>query len=175
MLIISFIISSFIKYLQVIIISAVKFIVAAPVSLQYGFNYLETFLTTTLGGIIGILFFYYLSGWLIKKTKIFFPIIKNKFNFLFHKVTKSPLNVKVDKPAKRKVFTFRNKLIARYKNNFGFFGIILFTPVFFSIPLGSFLANKYYSNKHNILTYLTLSVVFWAFILSSFYLVFKVK
>lgn len=48
---------------------------------------------------------------------------------------------------KARVFNRRNRLIIKIRNSYGFAGIIILTPVLLSIPIGTFLALKYYSKN----------------------------
>lgn len=158
-----------IKIIQVIIISSVKFIFAPPISIEMGLSYFETVATTTAGGIIGVFFFYHLSGWLIKAFR---KHLKPKFIRLFNiKKNKSEtLNVKGSNTiAKNGIFTWKSKLFFLIQNKWGLVGICILTPTIFSIPIGSFLANKYYSKNKNTLVFLCLSVVLWSFLVSTVY------
>ena len=138
------------KSAEVLIISSVKFIFAAPVSYINGFDYLQTLLITALGGIAGVLFFYYLTGWVIKREKI---------RLYFAKMASDD---------KSKFLSKEIKFIEKIRNKYGLIGIIILTPVFLSIPLGAILANKYYSTKKRIPLYLTISVVCWSLIMTTF-------
>ena len=139
------------KSAEVLIISSVKFIFAAPVSYINGFDYLQTLLITALGGIAGVLFFYYLTGWVIKREKI---------RLYFAKMASDD---------KSKFLSKEIKFIEKIRNKYGLIGIIILTPVFLSIPLGAILANKYYSTKKRIPLYLTISVVCWSLIMTTFF------
>ena len=70
-------------------------------------------------------------------------------------------------PRKRKVFTFTNKLYVKIKRKYGFLGIIVLTPVLLSIPIGTFLAARFYANRSHTVLYLCASVVLWSLIMSS--------
>jgi len=152
------------KLIQVILLSAVKFLFAPLLSFELGFNYLQTMFFTTIGGILGVLFFFFLykimislyNKYLSRHVKQFFS------NFIRKKNKTVPEIVKV----KRK-FTRKNKLLVMLKGKFGMIGIAILTPTILSIPLGTFLASKYYSGKKIILVYLSISVAFWSFILST--------
>jgi hypothetical protein len=79
------------KLLQVLIVSGIKFLFAPLVSIGYGFNYIQTALITALGGILGILFFYFLSKWIIAQYIKYSPTIYSYFtgekNSNFQKIT----------------------------------------------------------------------------------------
>ena len=159
----------FIKIIQVIIISSVKFIFAPPVSIEMGLSYFETIATTTAGGIIGIFFFYHLSGWLIK---VFMKYVKPMFNLRFKFMKNKPVTSDVHENKtliKKDIYSWKSRLFLRIRNKWGLIGICILTPTIFSIPIGSFLANKYYSKNKNTLVFLCLSVIFWSFLVSTVY------
>jgi hypothetical protein len=60
-------------------------------------------------------------------------------------------------------------LVDKIRNKYGLLGIIILTPILLSIPLGTMLANRYYSTKKRIPLYLIISVICWSFILTSFF------
>lgn len=154
------------KLIQVILISGVKFLFAPFVAIGYGFTYFQTVVFTTVGGIAGLFFFYYFSRWLIKLYFFICPVVISYFGGEeARKVYEQGQCRKKDK----KKFTRKNKTIINIRNRYGLFGIILLTPVLLSIPIGAFLAQKYYSKKSHILFYLSLSVLMWSFFISSFY------
>lgn len=158
---------SVIKLIQVLIISGIKFLFAPLLSVGYGFNYLQTVIFTTVGGILGIFFFYYLSKWLIRQYQKYCPQVIGYFGG--KEATIRWMKENECKKQNRKVFTRRNKTIINVRNKYGLLGIVLLTPVLLSIPIGAFLAQKYYSKKSNILFYMSLSVVMWSLFLSGFF------
>jgi hypothetical protein len=157
------------KLLQVLIVSGIKFLFAPFISIGYGFNYIQTAVITAVGGILGILFFYYLSRWIIAQYYKYSPAIYSYFSGdkidLARQIVLQEIVVK-------KKFTRKNKLIINIRNKYGFLGIIIFTPVLLSIPLGAFLAQKYYSRRNHTLIYLSISVVIWSFFISSVFFLF---
>ncbi len=157
------------ELIQVIIISGIKFLFAPFISIGYGFNYLETVIFTTIGGIAGLLFFYYLSKWMIRMYFRLCPVV---ISYFAGEEARKALQDSQCRKADRKKFTRRNKIIINIRNKYGLLGIILLTPVLLSIPIGAFLAQKYYSRRSNILVYLSLSVLMWSFFISSFYFLF---
>ncbi len=138
----------------IIILSATKFLTAPITSLNIGFNYLQTLLITTAGGIMGVFAFYYLS---------------NGIAFLFYKIS-SRFNR--GKPKRKKVFTWKNKMIVKTVRKYGLLGVAIITPVLLSIPLGTFIAARYYHDQSQVLRYLCSSVIFWSVILSSLVIAF---
>ncbi len=141
---------------MVVILSGTKFLTAPITSLNIGFGYVETLIITTIGGIIGVVFFYYLSAAIM---------------LLVQKLTHKLQN-KNKKPKKKRVFTFKNKLIVKVKRDYGLIGLAAITPIFLSIPLGTFLAARFFHDKKKILTYLSASVVVWSVIVSSVVIIF---
>jgi len=158
---------SIMKLIQVVLISGIKFLFAPLISIGYGFNYFQTVGITAIGGILGIFFFYYLSKWMIRQYQIFCPRVIGYFGG--KEATVRWMKENECKKQNRKVFTKRNKLIINVRSKYGLFGIVLLTPVLLSIPIGAFLAQKYYSKKSNILIYMSLSVLLWSFFLSGFF------
>ncbi len=139
----------FLKSIEILIVSAVKFIFAAPLSYLVGFNYFQTFVITAIGGVAGVLFFYYLSGWIFKR----FKSVK--------------YSIKPEKVETSKLYKYNHRLFDKIRMKYGLLGLIVLTPVFFSIPLGSIMAKKYYSAKKRIPLYLTLSVIGWSYIIAT--------
>ncbi|MCB0804692.1 MAG: hypothetical protein KDC05_02785 [Bacteroidales bacterium] len=155
------------KLLQVLLVSGIKFLFGPLVSLGYGFTWIETVALTTAGGILGLVFFYHLSKWVIRQLNRMAPAFFTSVAYLRSFGKDLAETGKRIKPVKKK-FTRKNKLIIQIRNKYGFLGIILLTPVLLSIPIGAFLAQKYYSRKKHTLVYLSLSVMFWSFCISSF-------
>ncbi|MEI8201988.1 MAG: hypothetical protein WCH34_03190 [Bacteroidota bacterium] len=142
------------KLLMVLLVSAVKFGFAPFLSFYVGFNFVETFALTSVGGIIGVFFFYFLSAALISS----FKHLETKWGFkliLFKRTNR-----------KRKVFSFRNRLLVRMKSNFGIIGIAILTPILISIPIGALLARRYYAKNRITIPLLIISVCFWSFVIS---------
>ena len=157
------------KLIQVLILSGIKFLFAPLISIGYGFNYFQTVIFTTVGGILGLLFFYYVSKGLIRLYTKYCPIVISYFG---GEEAKKALQESNCKKASKKKFTRKNKFIINFRKRYGFYGIIILTPVLISIPIGAFLAQKYYSKKNNVLIYLSMSVMFWSLFISSVYFLF---
>ena len=138
----------------ILILSATKFLTAPITSLNIGFNYLQTLIITTMGGILGVIAFYYLS---------------NGIAFLFFKIASK---FRKGEPSPKKVFTWKNKMIVKTVRKYGLLGIAIITPVLLSIPLGTFIAARYFHDQTQVLKYLCSSVVFWSVILSSLVIIF---
>lgn len=153
------------KIFQVIILASVKYFFTLPYALIIGLNYEQAIISLLIGGIGGFLFFYYLSKRVIiefdnMKPKIcrFIPlVIKRRYSLICDKMT-------LNKP--KKIFSKKSRFLAKVKTSYGFWGIIIATPFILTIPVGAFLANKYYAKRPHTVTFMILSIVSWAAVLS---------
>jgi uncharacterized membrane protein len=142
------------EIISVFLISTVKFVFGGvPVALGLGFSFFETVVVTSLGGFTGVIIFVALSDTIIKKVK----------DRQLKKLQKGEVITK-----KKKIFSRKNRLIIHVKHRFGLFGIAALTPLLFSIPVGCFLATRYFKDKQRILIYMFTSILFWAVSASSF-------
>ncbi len=138
---------------SVFLLSSVKFVFGGvPLALGLGFSFFKAVTVTSLGGFVGIIFFVFLSEKLIENVK--------------------KLKEKKHIEASKKVFTRKNKMIVKVKHRFGLVGIALLTPLLISIPLGCYLAVRYFKNKQRIIAYMFASILFWSIAVSSFKLFF---
>ncbi|MCB0403108.1 MAG: hypothetical protein KDD41_13555 [Flavobacteriales bacterium] len=126
------------------LIAAVKFVVAAGflVFSSSNFSYLEIIITLIAGGTTGFFVFYFFSNWI---------------NLQINKLIRS-------KKKKRKSTKNLRRFIT-IKNKYGLIGISILTPVVFSIPVGSFLASRFF--RHHKLTFpiMISGIVFWSIVL----------
>lgn len=139
------------QLILVLILSGTKFLTAPVTSLNLGFSFLQTLLITTVGGVLGVAFFVFLSEGLIKLTERVKAAIRG------------------DKPApKKKFFSRKNRLIVHLVREYGLLGLAVVTPTILSIPVGTFLATRYFHHdRKRIFKYLFASVVFWSVVISS--------
>lgn len=137
--------------------STVKFVFGGvPLALGLGFSFFQAVTVTSLGGFVGVTVFVYTSDKLIaylKKRKIL-------------KQLENPNQIR------KRSFTRTNKIIIIVKQRFGLLGISLLTPLLLSIPIGCFLAVRYFNDKQRILFYMFGSILFWSVSISSFKLLF---
>ena len=149
------------KVIQVIALSSIKFFAAPFLAMKHDFNFIQIFLTVTIGGLIGVVFFYVLSEWLVysidKYSKLLSAFIRKR---ILRKTEEAEVS-------KRKIFTKKNRLIVKVIRRYGMFGLVVLTPVLFTIPLGTFLIIRYFSHKENVVLYLSFSVIIWALILTT--------
>lgn len=139
----------FSQFIGIFFLSTVKFMFAPGVAAAAGYTLFETILVTSLGGISGITFFYFFGHWMISKIESW------RYGT---EVT----------PPNKKVFTRRNKFIVKLKGKYGLIGLILLTPSFLSIPIGSVVAAKFYFNNKFTYPMLLISTVIWSTGLSYF-------
>lgn len=126
------------------------------------FSYGETLVMTIIGGIVGVFFFFYLT-----------PYVSRFFYFIWRliyygwSITPNRFKKKTKFLFVRRKFTWKNRMLVKLVKNFGLVGVALITPALISIPLGTFVATKYFKNKRKVLAYLCTSVVLWGVILSA--------
>ena len=139
----------------VFLLSAVKFgLAGVPSAVFANWSFFKVLTITISGGLTGVIFFTFLTEGVIKSYKR----IKN---------LKQKLEVReVDR---KKKFTFTNKLIVKTKRRLGLTGLAVLTPSLLSIPLGIFLAIRYYKDKQRVIKYMSISIVAWAVVLYFFY------
>ena len=136
----------FSKILVLLLVSATKFLMGPGTILASGYSPGETIIINIIGGLLGSFFFFYFGAWF--------------FNWLEVKFRK-----KGRKPKKR--FTWKNRLIIRFKNRFGVIGMALLIPII-SIPISALISAKYFRDDRKSIPAYILSVVFWSFILTYF-------
>lgn len=142
----------------VFLLSTVKFVFGGvPLALAYGFSFFKAVVITSLGGFSGILIFVAVSDFLLKKYKA-----------RKHKKEHDHPSPKKNK----KIFSKKNRMIIHVKQRFGLIGIATLTPLLFSIPLGCFLATRYFKDKQRVILYMFVSILFWSVSISSFQLLF---
>ncbi len=144
------------KELIVILLSTAKFGMTFPLAIiAYKFSITEAIIWTNIGGLLGIYAFAYLSKQIILIWRKF---LGERFRKLF----------RIQKKEKKK-FSRQNRRIVRIKANYGLAGIALATPILFSIPVGVFLAVRYYHRNRLKLMYIFGGNLIWSFIYSFFY------
>ena len=153
------------KFLHVILLASVKYFVTLPYAMIIGLEYKQALLAVLIGGIGGFIFFYYLSKPVNKLFFLIWPVIC-KYSPPFFRAKYQHYCEQLQNRKNKKKFSRKNRFIARFRTTYGLWGIIITTPLFLTIPLGAFLANKYYSNRKYIVLYMILSIVGWAGILS---------
>lgn len=134
------------------LIASFKFAITVPVFVikeEYSFG--ESILFGVSSGTFGIIVFMFLSSGILK----FWDWFKRKTGWFKRK-------------KKRRVFSKKSRRWVKVKSKFGLFGIAALTPIILSIPIGCFIAMRYYKNKKKVFLYLFLAVVAWSLIFASF-------
>ena len=132
-----------IELLLLLLFSSTKFLFAVGYMLtDKGYSYPFTVVTLIVGGTICVFVFTFFSEWV---------------NKLLNKLIKP-------KPSK-KVFTRKNRFIVKIKSKYGLYGIAFLSPIVFSIPIGCFLASRFYSSHKKNITAMLIAVFFWSLVL----------
>ena len=159
------------KIIQVFLLASVKYVITFPFALLIGLNFTQTLIAVTLGGIAGFFFFYHFSGTVIKRF--------HHVRIFLRRHAPSPVRLKIrqlkiwrKKITGERVFSKKNRFIARFRAKFGLIGIVILSPVILSIPIGAFLLNKYYSKHKMAKPYMVLSIVSWTAVFVAFALIF---
>jgi hypothetical protein len=113
-----------------------------PLAAGFGFSYLEIAGYTAIGGIIGVVAFIYFSE-AMQKLIALLPNRRKK---------------------KKRIFTRKNRIIVRVKQNFGLVGIAFITPWLLMIPVGTIISCGIYSDRRRVFLYQSGSVIFWSFL-----------
>jgi hypothetical protein len=120
----------------------------------YKSNYLLALLSSCTGAVFGTILFTYLFAGILK---------------WWDKVKEGMFSSKHPK----KIFTKFNRRVIRIKQHrYGLIGIAVLTPIFLSIPIGAFLAERFYKDKKKVIIYLSVSAIIWCFLLYFIYLFF---
>ena len=98
----------------------------------YKSNYVLALLSSCTGAVFGSIIFTYLFAGILKWWD-------NLKEGMFS--SKHP----------KKVFTKFNRRVIRIKHRFGLTGIAILTPIFLSIPIGAFLAERFYKDKKKVI------------------------
>ncbi len=135
------------EILSVFLFSTIKFFFGGvPLALGYNFSHLESIFVTTAGGCTGVTIFVFASDKLLA--------------FFKKRAAIKRLN-NPNLPPKKK-FTRTNRVIIGVKRRFGLWGFAMIVPFLIPIPLGCFLAVRYFDHKVKIISALFASVLFWA-------------
>jgi uncharacterized membrane protein len=141
--------NSWLEIISVFLLSSFKFVFGGvPMALGFGFSYFESITVTTFGGCFGVVVFVFTSDKLIAIFK------------------KRQLVNRANNPnviAKKK-FNRKNRMIISVKRRFGLFGFSIIIPFLIPIPIGCFLAVRYFNDKQKIVRYMFLSILFWSII-----------
>lgn len=144
------------KLIVGLLFCSVKFgVMFLPTIRINGYNFFESLLFGMAAGFLGNIIFVYAGDYLSR---------------LIDKIIAS---VRGNRPKKiKKKFTKSSRRLVKIKSKYGLFGIALLSPLVISIPVGAFLAVRYYHNKKKIMLYMMASVAAWTLLFSSANLLF---
>ncbi|MBE9467202.1 MAG: hypothetical protein IMY72_02635 [Bacteroidetes bacterium] len=151
------------KITYIIFLGSIKFAISPFFSvLQCKHSIAKTITLTSVGGTIGILAFALLT-----------KPISIAFDFLIKKIREKLFCKKVIPHSKRKlkqknIFSKKNRRVIRVKQKYGLLGLSIITPIILSIPVGTFIAVKYYTLCSKTLFFLISAVVLWSVVLTFF-------
>ncbi len=155
------------KILHVFLLATVKYFLTFPYAMLIGFEDEQAIIIVTLGGIIGFIFFYRLSGVLIR----YFPAAKRITHWLIPEFILAPFKWLYNRirvwQKNKSTFNKKSRFLVKLRTKYGFWGIIISTPIILSIPIGAFLLNKYYSRHKHAFAYMIVSIIGWALIFSA--------
>ncbi len=138
-----------VEIISVFLLSTIKFVFGGvPMALGLGFSYFESITVTTLGGCFGVAVFVFTSDKLIA----------------FFKERDAQKRIKNPNATPKKKFNKKNRMIISVKRRFGLLGFSILIPFLIPIPIGCFLAVRYFNDKQKILRYMFLSILFWSVI-----------
>lgn len=137
------------KVILLFLLSTFKFAIAIPPIVFY-FSYIEALMVSLGGGLFGVFFFRYIWRWVL--------VFWDKYIARKQYMEEKPVKI-----------TKRKRTIVNMKNKYGYWGVLILTPVFLSIPIGVLLLQRYFKFKKY--KYLTLSalIVIWGFLIVSFF------
>lgn len=137
------------KFLGLFILSATKYFAAVLLLLaDKSISPIEMFAILIIGGVIGVFGFY------------FFGKVINMLVDKFLLLWKKELVIK-------KRFTKKNRRLVKVKTKYGLIGISVITPIILSIPIGCFLARRFYSNEKKTLPMMLLGVLSWTVVFTT--------
>jgi hypothetical protein len=135
------------KILEIVLIAAIKFVIAPFEAERYGFNFGDAFIITTTGGTLGIFAFTFIGEIITMGWKKLIHLFKKVFHIR-------------EKPKKK--FTWTRKFIIKTKMRFGLIGLVITTPIILSIPLGTFITHRFYKRKWKNILLLIASLILWS-------------
>ena len=154
------------KLTQLFFIASLKYVLTVPYFLLFGIEYKYALPTMVIGGIVGFIFFYFLS----RKVMILFrKYLPRTCNIMpeWCKSRYGSICVSLFQPKRKILFSRRTRFIVKMKRSYGLWGIVITTPVLLSIPVGAFIASRYYAKNRKVILYMLISIVGWGAIFSS--------
>lgn len=159
----------YLKIINIFLLATVKYFYTPLAAFLLNLTLTETIVTMLSGGIFSFIFFYYLTNILLTTARYCKPALlkitpKKWISWYEKRKEKNAI-----KRQHRKKFTRRNKLIIKIRKTYGFWGIVISTPIALSIPLGAFLMHKYYRKRKGAVAYSIGAIVIEGIILCFLY------
>jgi hypothetical protein len=146
------------KYALVALFASIKFLFSPFFAEGVHLNFKESFLSTTAGGVVGIVAFG-LIGELISDS---WAKIMDFFLSTFGKRSKLEATL-----YSRRKFKWMTRFIVRVKHKVGLFGLAFLSPCLISIPLGAIACMSFFNHRRKAaFLYLFISLLFWSVILN---------
>lgn len=143
----------YLKIINVFLLATVKYFYTPIAAFLFKLSLIETIVVMVSGGIFSFIVFYYLTNILVGISRYVKPFAIKTMPEQWLTNYETRKKKRIEKRRHRKKFTRRNKLIIKIRNFYGFWGIIIATPIALSIPLGAFLMHKYYHKKRGSIVY----------------------
>jgi len=138
-------------YLSGFLVATFKFLLSPFILLGTDLSFLEIFISITLGALVSFNVFYWSSSYFMKLAA----------------KKRAEKRLKPDYVPK-KAFTKTNKFIVRVKRSkFGYIGLLILGPTFLSIPLGTVIVAKFYSDRPKTYWLAMINLVCWGLVLTS--------
>lgn len=122
-------------YITFFLLSMIKFLFTPFAGPAAKLTFIQTYITCVSGAIFSAAIFYFMSEFFMKRAH-------DKRVRLRMEATQKGIPY----PEKKK-FTKLNKLVVKTKRTLGIYGICMYAPLFFSVPIGSIIAAKFYGKE----------------------------
>lgn len=126
-----------------------KYMVAVIMSFSYGIGFIPSVVVCVAGGVFGVAV-YLFFGELI--TKLY------QRYFVRKKKTKKPF-----------VINWKKRAIIKAKQNHGLVGVAILTPIFLSVPVGTFVALALNYSFRRIILFMAVSFLGWSLLFFGVY------
>lgn len=145
---------NWVGFWSIFILGMFKFMISTIPGPRLEMSFFHTWLAAFLGAAVSSAFFYFGSELVmaishkrrLKKREAALAAGQEPINY--NKVTRT------------------KKFIIQIKHRFGFYGITLFAPLLFSIPIGSYVAAKFYGKLHSTFVFVIIGIAGNAFLLT---------
>lgn len=132
--------------------SSIKFMFAPVAGLGFKLSFLETYLSCVTGALITAIIFYFGANSFMRRAHE-----KKVKRYRKSQASGTPLK-------RKKNFTRVNKYIVKLKRSIGIFGISMWAPFFFSVPIGSIVTAKFFRKRKITFVIIVAGIFFNGFI-----------